>query len=262
MPSSDQNCRSTSSVEARSSWSIAEQLPFVETVQHYSVTDSTMARARDLRECPAKGLHVIVADRQTAGRGQRGNTFYSDVDGGLWCTVVAAIPSLESHFRYNRAISLAILGAIADETGSLDVRIKWPNDLYWADRKVCGILLETLAFSRPCLSIGFGVNVNLEEKDFPPDLLPMATSLLIQTNRTYSPSSLLCRVLTEFDQWVRHPDDHAHAVYSQHLYRPGRRVRIQDTEGTFDGVLSDGRACIRTDAGAAVYFSGGPMLFI
>src|SRR5271157_177410 len=119
-------------------------LSFVEKAYHFQSINSTNTFAKSLVCLPANGICVITADRQTAGRGQRDNTFFSGTDGGLYASIVCPISDIQSHFMYNRAISLAICHAIEGKVPLSLVRIKWPNDIYWSDRKICGILLESL----------------------------------------------------------------------------------------------------------------------
>jgi len=94
---------------------------------------------------------VVVADFQTAGRGQMGNSWYSGKGDNLLFSLLIypiEIPANEQ-FIISRTISLAIKNTLDQFTD--DIRIKWPNDIYWKDRKIAGILIEN---STPSLESG------------------------------------------------------------------------------------------------------------
>ena len=243
------------------SWQALEELPFVEQFVHLDEVDSTNLYARRLSRYPADGVTLIAADRQHAGRGQRGNTFFSAIDGGIWASLVAPLDDLSSHFVLNRAMSLAIFDMLVEAAPGLSAAIKWPNDIYVEDRKICGILLETLQRERRYLVTGFGVNVNLGAPDLPRSLRATATSLQIETGNSYSIPALLYATVSAFERYRLMPVSEAHEKYAKRLYGVGRRVRVGDIEGIFRSVGEDGRARI---AGAdRVYeLCSGPVRFV
>lgn len=234
-------------------------LSFVEKVYHFQSIDSTNTFAKSLACLPVKGICVITADRQTAGRGQRDNTFFSDTDGGLYASIVYPISDINSHFMYNRAISLAICHAI-DSKAPL-VRIKWPNDIYWSDRKACGILLESLPRSTRHIVVGFGINVNIAREQFPQSIREIATSLMIETGHEFDCAALLCDICRLFYEYLKLPVAEAHEMYRKRLYRLGQNITINGRTGIFQDVLQDGRLCLESDD-ALSPISSGTMQFI
>ena len=119
-----------------------------------------MFKERDIPE----GL-VVVADYQTAGKGQAGNSWESARGKNLLFSIVLYphhIP-IEEQFLISQAVSVGIKNVL--DTVSDDITIKWPNDMYWKDSKLAGILIETSLF-RNIISkavIGVGLNVNQTE---------------------------------------------------------------------------------------------------
>lgn len=236
-----------------------QSLPFIEKAYHFTSIDSTNTFAKSLDSLPVKGMHVIAADRQTAGRGQRDNTFFSDTEGGLYASIVCPIPDISRHFRYNRAISLAICTAIEGKAPL--VKIKWPNDIYWSHRKICGILLESLPHSARYLVVGFGVNVNIAPEQFPPSIRDRATSVMIETGRTFDCAALLYDICRLFHKYLGISDARAHAIYRNRLYKKSSRIAIHGHTGIFHDVFEDGRLCLISDT-ATVAISSGTMQFI
>jgi BirA family biotin operon repressor/biotin-[acetyl-CoA-carboxylase] ligase len=238
-----------------------KSLSFVEQLIHFDVIDSTNTYAKKLAALPASGLTVICADTQHAGRGRLDNSFFSRVKGGLFASLVCFVPDIRGHFACNRAISLAIYDAIQNRFESSPLSIKWPNDLYWRDKKLCGILLETVPGQKNHIIIGLGVNVNIQAGGFPPDLQSTATSVLAETGVTIDIHELLHDILALYWNYCVLPKAEVHSLYSGRLYRVGASVEINGRSGLFAGVLDDGRLCLNT-GGDMVPVSSGTMRFV
>ena len=234
-------------------------LPFVQRVFRFDEIDSTNTFAKDLSERPSGGIFVVTARRQRAGRGQRGNTFFSDTDTGLWVSLVVPLDSLDEHFRVNRALALAACET-ADTAAGVTCGIKWPNDICLSGRKLGGILLESTSGGAPCVVAGLGLNVNLTTRAFPAPLRDTAISLRMATRRTYAIEPLLESLLRAFDRLVRLGTADAHRRYEARLVGVGQRAAIGGDEGAFEGVGEDGRTCLCC-AGERRYFTSGPLRF-
>jgi len=221
-------------------------LPFVERFHSLRCVASTSDLARSLTEFPRSGMFVFQADRQTSGRGRSGAPYFSG-EGGLWATILTPLPSIDGHFRHNRALSMAIAEAseaVASSTTGhcpLSITIKWPNDLYLGDRKLCGILLENHPARSDMLVMGFGLNVNIPPAGFPDALRPLATSLSIETGETVSRSRLLEAIISRYHANLAVDADVLHVSYLTRLYRRGEPAEVEGKHGVFDGVEPDGR---------------------
>ena len=239
--------------------SALQSLPFIEKVYHFQSIDSTNTFAKGLEHLPVRGLCIIAADRQTAGRGQRENLFFSDTDGGLYVSIVCPISDINAHFVYNQAISLSICQSIEDKVPIVQrgpIRIKWPNDIYWSDKKLCGILLESLPRSPLHLVVGFGINVNITREQFPLSIREHATSMMIETGQRFDCAALLCDICRFFQEYLRLPGSEAHGLYRKRLYGMGRRIAINGHSGFFRDVLEDGRLSIESNTMTAPISSG------
>ena len=233
-----------------------KSLSFVEQLIHLDATDSTNTFAKDLAALPASGLTVICADTQRAGRGRADNSFFSEAKGGLFASLVCFVADIRDHFICNRAISLAICDAVQNRFESSPLFIKWPNDIYWQDKKLCGILLETIPNRFNHIIIGLGINVNLRDSDLPPDLMRKATSVLAETGVTIDIHELLFDILTLYWSYCVLPKAELHPLYSERLYRVGASVEINGQKGVFDGVFDDGRLRLKTGTDTVAVASG------
>lgn len=160
--------------------------------QHLPFIDSTNAFAHRLiqEEKPVEGTLIYSPD-QRAGRGQRGASWHSSPGKNITLSVILYPDFLPAsrHFTLNQCISLGLIDFLSSLLPA-PPQIKWPNDLYVHDKKIGGILLQnslTENYFRYCI-VGIGINVN--EKDFPPEL-PKPTSLLLETGRSFPPENLL-----------------------------------------------------------------------
>lgn len=144
----------------------------------YDVIDSTNNAAKLLARNGAPHGSVVVAKRQTAGKGRLGRNFYSPVSTGVYLSVILrpAVSAVES-LLITSAASVATARAIEEATG-IRVKIKWVNDLYYNGKKLCGILAEASLSAGGALEyVVVGIGINVSTDSFPPELEPVATSL-------------------------------------------------------------------------------------
>lgn len=126
--------------------------------------DSTNAFLAGLiHAAPAEGT-VVFSAHQTQGRGQQGNTWLSEPDQNIACSVLLhpRFLSPAKIFQLNKAVALALAQALQSLLPGQEILIKWPNDILLNRRKVAGILLENQLGSTMVINsiVGFGVNVN------------------------------------------------------------------------------------------------------
>jgi BirA family biotin operon repressor/biotin-[acetyl-CoA-carboxylase] ligase len=145
---------------------------------------------------------VVFAERQTAGRGQRGNSWSSAAHLGLWFSFLLRpqLPIVESA-RLTDWAAAAIAATVQGETG-LEPRIKPPNDVYVDERKVAGVLVETKAGTGAEFSaiIGMGVNLNQAPEDFPSELRERAGSLAMALGRPVDRRAFAIALLRELER--------------------------------------------------------------
>lgn len=150
-------------------------------VNWFKEIDSTNSQAHRCRH-EASDFTVWAAEFQTAGRGQRGNTWESAVGENLTFSILLKPTNFLStrQFELSQVVALGVVDYLA--THGIEAKIKWPNDIYVGDRKICGILIENV-LSGDTLSVCIaGIGVNLNQTVFRSDA-PNPTSLLIELGR-------------------------------------------------------------------------------
>lgn len=150
---------------------------------------------------PPEGL-VVFAEHQNAGRGQRGNRWESAAYQGLWFSILLrpGIDVTESA-RLTTWAAETVANTVRKEL-SVNATVKPPNDVYVADRKVAGVLVEMRAQDRaPHLAIaGIGINVNQNTQDFPGELRSRAISLAMATGRPIDRQKFAIAILRNLDR--------------------------------------------------------------
>lgn len=212
---------------------------------HLPETDSTNTVARNLAPSIATSssdsLCVVTTDYQTAGRGQRGNTWEAERDKNLLFSIVLCPCDLPAarQFAVCEHISVVLCEVLSRYTS--DIRIKWPNDIYYRDHKLCGILIEhDIEGTRIARTIiGAGLNVN--QSRFVSDA-PNPISLSQILGHEIDREELLDAICRRF---VTPPPSAAalHNRYNSLLYRRDTPAPYRDSQGTFTATL----LCVEED---------------
>jgi BirA family biotin operon repressor/biotin-[acetyl-CoA-carboxylase] ligase len=204
---------------------------------YYPEVSSTMDTAKELarKDCP--NFTVVVAGRQTRGRGRLKRQWLSD-DGGLYFTLVVRpdIPVLLSS-RVNFLASLT-LARVLRELFQIDAAVKWPNDILVDGHKISGMLSELEAETDRVLfiSIGMGINVNND----PSGAEPAASSLKKITGREISKKMLLARFLAEFEECIKRADfENVISEWKRYTVTLNRRVKIVTHKEVSEGLAVD-----------------------
>ena len=143
--------------------------------EYFDVIDSTNLY---LKNNVSDSMPVAVSDSQTMGRGRLGRSFYSH--GGIYFSVPYKFTSDEKYLSFlTLSAGLAVRQAIKNVTG-LGAFIKWPNDIYLNNRKICGILVETLVSGSDVTAV-VGIGINTDTSDFPDDINNKAGSLNLKS---------------------------------------------------------------------------------
>ena len=204
-----------------------------ETAEFHERITSTSDRARELVQAGRPLPALVVADRQTAGRGRRGRRWESDAPLGLWLTVaVAAAPSTPASVLPLR-IGLAVARVLELLVPGFRALVKWPNDLTAAGGKLGGVLCERVG---DAVLAGIGLNLNHSRSDLPSGLEAPATSLLLETGRTVPRGEALPAVWTAATAVCARPGD---AVPPGELAALDRRSPLLGRPVVVDGVVLD-----------------------
>ncbi len=172
-------------------------------LQFYDEIDSTNHQARRLAEKGASHGTIVVAETQTAGKGRRGRSWVSPAGCGIWMSLI-----LRPEISPSKASMLTLVAALGTAEGlremcGIDCGIKWPNDLVLNQKKICGILTEmsTELSEIRYVIVGIGINVNTEA--FPEELLDKATSLKLETGKTWKRSPLIAAIGKRIEEYYQ-----------------------------------------------------------
>ena len=218
--------------------------------------DSTNNRAKALAASGAKHGLTVIADSQSGGRGRLGRSFFSPEHSGLYMTCI-----LRPECTPEKAGLLTSLAAVAtaqaiEAAAETEVRIKWVNDLYIGDKKICGILSEAgLGMEAGRLEyavVGIGVNVN--RMVFPAELRDIATSIGNETGRAPDRNRLAAEILNRLESLWGQLESGAFLAESRRRSNViGRTVTVIEGGKTYSALALDiddqGRLVIETGAG-------------
>lgn len=169
---------------------------------YFSEIESTNNEAKKQANqgCPEGA--IVLSEAQNKGRGRLSRGWFSPMGKGIWLSVVLRPP-----FNPYDAPKCTLLTAVAvtkaiQKVVKVECGIKWPNDILYQGKKLVGILTEMSAEIDAInhVVIGMGINVNIDQQEFPSELQEIATSLSIITGREISRLSLLNAVLTELEE--------------------------------------------------------------
>jgi BirA family transcriptional regulator, biotin operon repressor / biotin---[acetyl-CoA-carboxylase] ligase len=228
--------------------------PFIELQS----VDSTNNYARGLidQNSGANGT-AVFAHEQLKGKGQRGKQWISKKDENLLLSIIIEpkIVEIREPFRLTAPIALAALQLFSDHAGEATF-IKWPNDLYWNDKKAGGILVENIISSN---SEGIpdwrwaiaGIGININQTDFPADL-PNPVSLKQITGKNNDPIELakeLCNHISDQLELMRSKGfDKIHEEYNKRLFKKEEMIRLKKGNRIFEarlkGVSTSGKLIV------------------
>ena len=232
-------------------------------------TDSTQEEVRR-HFSGYDNLSVVAARLQTAGRGQRGNTWHSEGGENLTFSMVlrfggTGFPPLAANesFLITKAATLAVAKYLNEK--GIACSIKWPNDIYVRNKKICGMLIENTLASGSIASSIVGIGLNVNQKEFPPQLAN-PTSMAVQSGKSYDLvaelETLSGYLADSFKRILTYGDSStADQEYESLLYRKGVFHEYatcpngEILEGKIIGVTSSGLLCLENKKGELKKFA-------
>ena len=216
---------------------------------HLRRTVSTNERARELAAGGAVHGTLVTAAEQSAGRGRQGRSWIAPPGRALLMSLVIREPP--------RLLPLAAAVAVADvvEWGGEAALIKWPNDVLLVDRrKVAGILVEGRPQERWAV-LGIGLNVALDENDFPPELREHATTLGLAPAAI---EPLLAELLARIERWLDADESSTLDAWRARDALRGERIEWSGGgAGVAEGIDGEGRLVVRLDDGGQTELDSG-----
>ena len=209
----------------------------------FEETDSTNVQADRLALEGAPHGTLVVADAQTAGRGRRGRTWVSKAGTNIYMSLMLRPEIAPEHASMlTLVMGLSTARACSElVSGHGEIGIKWPNDLVWDGRKICGILTEMRMDGNKVDHVVIGVGINVNGTDFPPELRETAASLCMLTGEPLCREALTARIMELFERdyelFLRTEDlSGLLEDYNRFLVNRNREVRVLDPQKEYTGV--------------------------
>lgn len=213
----------------------SDKFPF--RLVHLNETSSTNSYLQALCiQQPVEELTTVITDFQTAGRGQRGNSWESQIGKNLLFSFVLFPKFLEARrqFLISQIISLAIKDEL--DIYTTDISIKWPNDIYWKEKKICGMLIENDLMGRNINQSIAGIGININQEIFHSSA-PNPVSLLQITGEEHDLFKILKNIMLRIQSYyslLKKGDTTSIACqYGESLFRREGMHQYKDANGEF-----------------------------
>jgi BirA family biotin operon repressor/biotin-[acetyl-CoA-carboxylase] ligase len=217
-------------------------VPFIEL---QSVDSSNNYARERIRDGSAQHGMTFFAHEQVAGKGQRGKTWISEKGSNLMLSILIQphFISISNQFHLSACVSVAVHDLFSQHAGD-ETKIKWPNDLYWKDKKAGGILIENIIRNTDAGSQWewaiVGIGINITQVSFPAEL-QNPVSLKQITGKDFDPVLLgkeLCKKLDKYYQQLMNDGfENIFNYYISHLYKKNETAKLRKENRVFDAVI-------------------------
>ena len=206
---------------------------------HFTSLTSTNDKARDFADKGYSDL-VVIASKQEKGRGRLGRKWSSSL-GGLYMTILLREKNLDK-VKYLTLISAVSVAKTIKDLTKLNAKVKWPNDVLINDKKICGILTETITNKNNNYAlIGIGLNVNQEI--FGKNIIKKSTSLKLETNNNYNINKIIKIIINNFNSLYKYYSKKNYKkiinVWKRYSHTLGREIKAKTLKGTYIGKAVD-----------------------
>jgi BirA family transcriptional regulator, biotin operon repressor / biotin---[acetyl-CoA-carboxylase] ligase len=237
------------------------------SIVHFDSIDSTNSKAKQLADSAEADGTIIISEEQTNGRGRLGRSWVSPKHKGIWMSII-----LKPDLNPMEAVKLTQIAAaslvLASSELGVKTFVKWPNDIVMNHKKVCGILTEMSAELTRInyVIVGIGINVNIDEVDFPEDIKPIATSLKVETKALVNRKELVGKILNNFESLYLKFINENDIKTSLHICRQnsallGREIMIVKRAGNIEAkaldIDAEGRLLVQYADGSEEYVISG-----
>lgn len=213
-------------------------------IHFYDKLESTNNTAKKFVDQGAPEGTVIIAEEQTAGRSRK-KADWASPQGGIYMTMILRPEvSLIEASKLTIVTGVAIAKTLHDEF-NVDIGIKWPNDILYGNKKICGILTEAVADydQLTAVLLGIGIDVNIDKDDIPDEIKDYATSIKDEINIELKRAEILRVFFKIFEELY---DKFKEGKFKEII---GEWRRLSSTTGNRVKVYIDGKAVIADAVG-------------
>lgn len=234
--------------------------PWRDTLRLYDTVESTNSLAKQLAKDGAPHGTVLIADRQTAGRGRMGRQFLSPAGQGIYLSVILRPDCRAAELMHlTCAVAVAMCDAV-EKTVRVRPQVKWINDLILAERKVGGILTElSLDGDKVDFAVvGIGINCLQSQADFPAELRPIAGSISMAADQPVDREALAAAMVDALHTMsldLVGCKDTCMDRYRADCLTIGREVAVHASSGVCTAVAED----VDTQGGLIVRLADGTL---
>ena len=216
------------------------ELQSIDSTNKYAMTIVHQNQLPDGQGEPQHGM-AIFSHEQTAGKGQRGKVWTSEKDANIALSILLnPYPlSITEQFRLSICIAVSVADFFMKYAGD-ETKIKWPNDLYWRDRKAGGILIENIIRNNEWKWAIAGIGININQTSFDPKL-PNPVSLKQITGKkinTLEAAKEICKEIEmNFQLLINNHFEKLYNKYLNLLYKKDESVRFRRNNRLFDAII-------------------------
>ena len=197
-----------------------------------SVKNSVSSTNTLMKERGKKGageFSVLIAQRQTKGRGRMGRSFYSPDGSGIYMSILLK-PDINTNSLLITTHTAVCCARVFERMTGKSVGIKWVNDIYMNERKVCGILAESYVGEESFTVLGIGINVVKPKDGFPDDIKNRAGAVF-ESSSPYLREKLICELLREFIKMYKEKNNKEYLKeYKERSIITGKEILLLKSE--------------------------------
>ncbi len=183
---------------------------------------------------------VVIADYQTNGRGRLGRTFISQKGNGIYMSIVLKKFDELKDITSITCLMAVVISKVLDEVTRIKTYIKWVNDIYINDKKVCGILVEGISKNNQIDELIIGVGINVYKQEFPIDLMDKVTSLENNTNNLLNRNDIIIKILNQFEEELsNYSSNNFRKEYRGRSNLIGKIVAVKEKETSYIAKVKD-----------------------
>ena len=242
-----------------------------ETFIHLKETHSTNSYLRELimREKEQPEGTVVITDYQTAGRGQKGNSWESERGKNLTFSILLHPNHIPpgKQFILSQLISIAIVGVLKEYDRHFT--IKWPNDIYWKEKKIAGMLIEGDLTGSSLSNAIIGIGININQRHFKSDA-PNPVSLTQITGKEHNLSELLEKILDSIvDAYNKYSPDNEEEIRQKYMALLFRNKGVypylygeEIFNASIEGIEPNGQLILKKENGSIHTFAFKEISFV